>query len=386
MSANINEEMSMEMSQEIAAIDSFTESMLMDVGAFQEESEEPEHPTTAALRAQIESGLTPEQVTIAAAVTKAIAGGKQIVLQVNDGKNKWHMMYKNGQFMGHNINEMKADTVPQYAPGDFPVPDRELRMLSIKGSKSVAVQTPRDKESAISIQGSSKEQRGMVRPAEKGERESKMMKPHSFKVERAETDPSSGSESPKAPPLIDEEEEARNEARIAEDERIREESRVEEEKKRSETIPEEIEERRIEVRSEAGSSQSRPEDVGGSSVSTGTAAATSLEENEEKGGQQASAAGGYRIPKKTQNTQSTSAPPGSFQEAMMSMDMPMEVAGTSRPSSARSQAESEDSVIDSEGQYQRDLRAQWKMVYDDRNPARRPWRWNMTIPERREWI
>ena len=34
----------------------------------------------------------------------------------------------------------------------------------------------------------------------------------------------------------------------------------------------------------------------------------------------------------------------------------------------------------------RDLAVQWEMVLDSNNPARRPWRWNMTGAQRNEWI
>ena len=38
------------------------------------------------------------------------------------------------------------------------------------------------------------------------------------------------------------------------------------------------------------------------------------------------------------------------------------------------------------GQFATDIKLHWEMIHDDRNPASRPWRWNMTNEERGQWI
>ena len=63
--------------EEMEWMDGEAESMMAEMVIVPEEPEKPEHAAIAYLRAQLEVGLTPEQVVGAAAVVKALADNKK---------------------------------------------------------------------------------------------------------------------------------------------------------------------------------------------------------------------------------------------------------------------------------------------------------------------
>ena len=71
--------------------------MIAEMGVLPEEPDKPEHVATAYLRAQLEVGLTPEQVVGAAELVRALADNRRLLMQAGDEKiGKVAMLYKDG--------------------------------------------------------------------------------------------------------------------------------------------------------------------------------------------------------------------------------------------------------------------------------------------------
>ena len=411
MSASNSEEMQVDVNQAMQAFDDMADSLRMEMGVA---TEEVEHPVKAALQAQIASGLTSDQLIAAAAVVKTIAEGRMLIMQSSDGTQKQNMMYKEGRWYGHDINRTEPANPPsfQYTPETFPVPNETLKMLPMKKSRDAAMQTHREEKlPGRTEEGSSRSLREVVRPKEKP---AKMMTPHSFVEQDSETGQTSSSESPKPPPFIDEEKEAEEEARMLEEarqarereeaQRLERERRAREEERREEVLRSEDRFRRetqistdpatsiastteSEVASDPAErmeerSQSEMERSGSASA---TSRGTSVEEPVERRMEtDAETPAKYKIPKKSTATKREHT--GSFREAMMSMDAPTTVEGPSESGPSGTRKESEVRTKNVEGQFEKDLNQQWKMVNDERNPARRPWRWTLSEAERKDWI
>ena len=367
------------------------DSLRMETGIMVEDAETPEHPVKTALQAQIMSGLTPDQLMAAAAAVKTIAEGKTLIMQASDGTHKLNMMYKEGQWYGHDINRTEPTNPPtfQYTPETFPVLNETLKMLPVKRNRDAAIQTHREEKLPSLSEGrKSQNLREVVRPKQKTV---KMMTPHSFVEEDSEVAQTSSSESPRPPPLIDSEEERREEARkLEEDRRMREEeevSRLEEENLRREservtsTATSIVSATESEVTADSARrvderSRSETDHVESASIASG---GTSQESSDKRMDANTETARKYKIPKKPSAAKREHS--GSFREEMMSTDAPMTIES---PSGSR--GESEATVSKEDGQFSRDMEQQWRMVNDEKNPARRPWRWNLTETERKEWI
>ena len=88
-------------------------------------------------------GLTPEQVVAAAAAVRAVAGNKRLLMQASDIHSKMTMMYKEGLWLGNDINQSVSTTFPdyKYVSGTFPLPEQGLRMLATKKVKTTGTQS-----------------------------------------------------------------------------------------------------------------------------------------------------------------------------------------------------------------------------------------------------
>ena len=82
---------------------------------------------------------------------------------------------------------------------------------------------------------------------------------------------------------------------------------------------------------------------------------------------------------------------GSFRDEMLPADAPLVVRPKAKKEAQVTFAEGGSGEIttlsrESESQFVRDLAVQWEMVQDTSNPARRPWKWNLTESQRNEWM
>ena len=89
------------------------DSLMAEMGLTPEEPVEEEHPASAALSAQLEVGLTPEQIVGAAALVRAIADGKPIVMQMGTERSgKQVIIFKDGQWVGNDANKSNPEEPP----------------------------------------------------------------------------------------------------------------------------------------------------------------------------------------------------------------------------------------------------------------------------------
>ena len=82
---------------------------------------------------------------------------------------------------------------------------------------------------------------------------------------------------------------------------------------------------------------------------------------------------------------------GSFRDEMLPADAPLVVRPKTKKETQVTFAEGGSGEIttlsrESDSQFVRDLAVQWEMIEDTSNPARRPWKWNLTEPQRKEWM
>ena len=107
------------------------------------ENSTPEHPACTYLRSQLEVGLTPEQVVGAAAAVRAIASGRRLLMQESDDQSKLTMMFKDGLWMGNDVNQCEPANPPafKYVSGTFLLPEKGLKMTGAKKSRMTGTQT-----------------------------------------------------------------------------------------------------------------------------------------------------------------------------------------------------------------------------------------------------
>ena len=122
----------MDVDESMEGVDEEVESMMAELGVPPEEPEKPEHVATAYLRTQLEVGLTPEQVVGAAALVRALADNRRLLMQAGDEKTgKVAMLFMDGQWRGNDLNRCEPANPPtfKYSSGAFPMPDTSLRMI-----------------------------------------------------------------------------------------------------------------------------------------------------------------------------------------------------------------------------------------------------------------
>ena len=135
----ISEEISMELEE----MEAMGESIMTEMGVAPVTTEEPLHPASAFLQSQMEVGLTPNQTVGASAIVRAIAGNKRVMMQIGESDEKQAMIYKDGEWMGHDANRSEPDVAPtfKYSPETFPKPARSLRMMTTKKQRSTGTET-----------------------------------------------------------------------------------------------------------------------------------------------------------------------------------------------------------------------------------------------------
>ena len=150
----------------------------------------------------MEVGLTPDQIVGAAAIVRAIAGNKRVMIQIGGSDKKQPRIYKDGEWMGHDANRSELDVAPtfKYSPETFPKPARSLRMMTTKKQRSTGT------EMVAMLQTATGPSRPAGIPIGRSGGTSQMMTPFTFATGARES-----SESPQPPPLIDGVEEARRE-------------------------------------------------------------------------------------------------------------------------------------------------------------------------------
>ena len=78
--------MSEEISMELEEMEPMGESIMTEMGVAPVTTEESLHPASAFLQSQMEVGLTQDQIVGAAAIIRAIAGNKRVMMQIGESE------------------------------------------------------------------------------------------------------------------------------------------------------------------------------------------------------------------------------------------------------------------------------------------------------------
>ena len=122
-----SEEIAMDLDlEEMEAISGEAENLMAEIEPQEEVTPEP--AACAYLRSQLEVGLTPEQVVAAAAAVRSVAANKRLLMQASDDHSKMTMMYKEGSWVGNDINQSVSTTplTTSTCPVRFPFQNKDL--------------------------------------------------------------------------------------------------------------------------------------------------------------------------------------------------------------------------------------------------------------------
>ena len=371
---------------ELEEMEAMGESIMTELGVEPASTEEPLHPASAFLQSQMEVGLTPEQIVGAAAVVRAIAKNKRVMMQIGESDEKQAMIYKDGVWMGHDANHSEPDVDPtfKYGPETFPKPARSLRMLVGRRQRSTGTET-------LPIIATPSQQPGPQ--LKKSSEVKQMMTPFTFAAGVGDSP-----ESPQPPSFVDEAEEMRREEeelRQWREERARKKQRETEvaasatgESAASGTnVATEAADTAAPV--EVTETVSVAEAVSVAETVSMTEAVESAERKEESMDAEITPPSNrkrnYVIPKKSAASAQSTTGSSTSGDTRTSRKESLQIK--KEEPSRRYETKVEVSVPEMvNGQFAKDIKRQWELVHDNQNPAKRPWRWNLDKEERMRWL